>query len=188
MQNESKGELTDRFGAVASSLCALHCAICGMAPALFGVLGLGVLLSHEVELGLALMAILVALWAIVVAWRQHRSKLVLGIFILGIAGLVLSRGLEMGGHDGHHEEEHHAEAGASVEGDDGHTEKQQAENHEGEREGEHGDEHEGEHGDEHEGDSHALGAAAGVLGGGLLFAGHLLNLRAMRRRREDANS
>ena len=180
MGDEPKGEFTDRFGAVASSLCAIHCAICGMAPALFGMLGLGVLLSHEVELGLAVMAIVVALGAIVVAWRQHRSRLVLGIFVLGIVGLLVSRGLEMGSHHGHDDAAHHAEAG------DEHGEKERGEKHgDAHGEKERGEKHGDAHGDEHDDDNHALGAATGVIGGGLLFAGHLLNLRASRRRRED---
>ena len=60
--------------------------------------------------------------------------------------------------------------------DDEHAEKERGEKH--------GD----EHGDEHGDDNHALGAATGVIGGGLLFAGHLLNLKASRRRREENGS
>ena len=31
----------DYFGSLASTVCAVHCAICGFLPALFGILGLG---------------------------------------------------------------------------------------------------------------------------------------------------
>ena len=188
-RNESdvkgKGDAADRFGAVASSLCALHCAICAMAPALFGAIGLGVLLSPAVENGLALVAILFAAFAMLIAWRQKRSTLILSLLALGVLGLILSRGLEMGGHHDHHAEAHHAEVS---EGDE----------HEGKDEHEGRDEHEGKderpedehaegHHEAHEGGdmTHALGGAVGVLAGLTLLTGHLLNLDAARKRRED---
>ena len=48
---------TDRLGATVSSLCAIHCAVCALLPAAFGVLGLGFLLGHEAEWALTLTAI-----------------------------------------------------------------------------------------------------------------------------------
>ena len=57
----------DRFGAVASSLCALHCVLCALAPAIFGSIGLGFLLSQGTELTLTLFAILFAAVALVLS-------------------------------------------------------------------------------------------------------------------------
>lgn len=184
---EPKGELTDRFGAVASSLCALHCALCALAPSLFGALGLGLLLSPAVENGLALIAILFALGAMALAWRQHRSNSVLTLLALGIIGLVAARSLEMGGHHDHHDEGHHTAVGH----DDEHETTADDNEHGEEHHDEHGDEHHDEHGEEHhdehgeEGIMHSLGAGVGVLAGLMLFGGHLLNLQATRKRRED---
>ena len=186
----SKGSLTDRFGAVASSLCAIHCAICALAPALFGALGLGVLLSHEVELGLASVAILFGLGAMVLAWRQHQSKLVMGLLALGVIGLVVSRGLEMGSDHEHHGEAHHGEVEHADKGDkhadkgDKHADKGEKHADKGDKHADEGDKHEEGHHDEHEDFMHAFGAGTGVLAGGLLALGHLFNLKATRRRRE----
>ena len=184
--SQGKGRWTDRFGAVASSMCALHCALCALAPALFGALGLGFLLSHEAELGLSLIAILFAAIALVFAWRQHRSRLVVGFLAIGIIGLVVSRGLEMGDdHHGDHGESHHAEA--TPPGDDHKDtakphQEPKAKQAEGHDEGEDGH---GEGEDGHEEGLHALGAGVGVLAGLLLLVGHVLNLR-MARPRDDA--
>ena len=43
------GEPIDRIGVVASTLCALHCALCALLPAILGALGLGVLLDQRAE-------------------------------------------------------------------------------------------------------------------------------------------
>ena len=158
-----------------------------MVPSLFAALGLGLLLSPAVENGLALIAILFALGAMVLAWRQHRSNMVLAVLALGIVGLLASRGLEMGGHHDHHGEEHHAAAGHDADEHDDEHGDEHGDEHDDEHGDEHGDEHSDEHGDEHgeEGVMHALGAGVGVLAGLMLFGGHMLNLRAMRRHRED---
>ena len=116
-------EKLDRAGAVASTLCAIHCAICALLPAAFGALGLGFLLGHEVELLLTGIAMVFALVALVIGFRSHGSVRVAVLLALGIVGLLASRGLEMGSdHHGHHGEEHHAEAehhdGEDHKGDD----------------------------------------------------------------------
>ena len=63
-KDQQPNEKVDRFGMVASSLCAIHCAICSLAPAIFGAIGLGFLLSiilkthlHWVQLFLHYMAV-----------------------------------------------------------------------------------------------------------------------------------
>ena len=102
-------EWTDRFGTVASSICAVHCAICGFLPVAFGAVGLGFLLGHEVEWLFSLVAVVFGLVALVMGWRQFRSPRVAALLVLGIVGILASRVLEMG--DAHHDGEHgeHAE-------------------------------------------------------------------------------
>ena len=191
-QDQQTNEQIDRFGAVASSLCAIHCAVCALLPAAFGALGLGMLLSQEAEWVFTIIAVLFALAALILVLRQKRSSTIAGLLGLGIIGLLSSRGLEMGSEHHHHGEGHHNEKHH-----DGHAgeEKHHAENkdkdqhgiQEGEHHSEHHDEHhEEEHHDEHGGEEHSdslhsVGASMGVLGGFLLLFGHILNIRSMRK-------
>ena len=169
---KDSSDALDRAGSVASTLCAIHCAICGLLPVAFTALGLGFLLGHKVEWALSITAILLGLGAMVLGWRQHRSWRIAGLLFLGVIGLMVSRGLEMGsGHEDHHEASEHAAdhhegaAVASMEHSD----------HE-----EHGAVHEeGHHG------SHLAGTLVGVGAGILLLLGHLLNIRESRRCREE---
>ena len=178
-------ERVDRFGAVASSLCALHCALCAFLPVIFAVLGLGFLLTHEAEWLLNIVAILFGSWALGLAWRTHRSSGVLGLLLVGILGLLLSRGLEMAAHSDHHGETAHTDHAENA-----HTDEGREEVIDGHHDQQHDDMGE-EHGhDEHgEADSlHELGASLGVLSGLLLFSGHLLNIRRARSMREDEDA
>ncbi len=145
-------ERVDRIGAVASSLCAVHCAICALLPAAFGALGVGALLGQEAEWIFTLVAIGFAAGALVLGWRRHRSVGVATLLVIGMMGLLASRGIEAGHEHGQHHgdtqaHEHHA---------------QRAEHHEpGSVRG-------------------AVGVAVGVVAGLSLLTGHLLNLRASR--------
>ena len=85
--NIQKDERIDRFGAVASSLCALHCAICALLPTVFAALGLGMLLSQTAEWFFTLVAVSFALGALIFGWRTHRSHVVVGLLGLGIIGI-----------------------------------------------------------------------------------------------------
>lgn len=98
----------DRFGAVASSLCAVHCAICALLPAAFGAMGLGALLGHQAEWIFTIIAIGFAAGALVLSWSRHRSPGVAAMLLIGILGLLASRGLEAGAeHD--HAAHHHVD-------------------------------------------------------------------------------
>ena len=55
--------LLDRLGAISSTLCALHCALCAFAPALLTIVGLGMLVSHMVEWTFALITVTLAITA-----------------------------------------------------------------------------------------------------------------------------
>lgn len=189
-QAASEGRV-DRAGALASSLCAAHCAASALVPAAFGAVGLGFLVSHDVEWVLTGIAVAFALVALLLGWRRHGSVQVAGFLVAGVIGLLVSRGLEAGGDHHHHGAEHHdahhaeGEAHASKSASEAkHADETTgaAEHHEkGEAQGdEHGDEHGDAHGDGEM--THLIGAGVGVLGGLLLLIGHVLNLRAYRTR------
>lgn len=170
-------ERVDQAGAVASTLCAIHCAICALLPAAFGALGLGMLLSQTAEWAFTLVAVSIAAGALVLSWRQYRSIAVAGLLSLGIVGLLASRVLEMGS-DHHHHGEHHADhhgeghhdevAHAEDEHHDSTAEKHEDHHDEGHDEGHVADRHEHEdhssekhhehpkegHHDEHEHNDH----------------------------------
>jgi hypothetical protein len=86
----------DRFGALASTLCAVHCVVSAFLPELLATVGLGVLLGHESEWGFTLVALGLASAALWLGWRKHRSVPVLLLFGAGIAALLLARLLEDG--------------------------------------------------------------------------------------------
>ena len=77
-------------------------------------------------------------------------------------------------HHGHEAETHHAKGEESAEHAD------EPEEHAKEEKGEHKEDHH-EEGAEHDDAGHLLGAGIGVLAGLLLFLGHLLNIRALRK-------
>ena len=173
-------ERVDQAGAVASTLCAIHCAICALLPAAFGALGLGMLLSQTAEWAFTIVAVSIAFGALVLSWRQHRSVAVAGLLSLGIVGLLASRVLEMGSdhhHHGEHHADHHDEVAHTEDAhhdsvaekhedhhDEGHDEKHVADahghDHDGHSSEKHHDNHKAEHHGEHEeghegeGDSH----------------------------------
>jgi len=175
-----KAEHLDRFGAVASSLCAIHCALCALMPAALGALGLGALLGHNAEWVFTLIAIAFALSALALGWRRHRSKWVVGVLTLGVVGLLVSRGLEMG--SGHHHDEHHAVA----EHDEGHgaaAAHESVTHHDASLADSTHDAHHDD--DDHGSVGHAAGTVVGVLAGILLLFGHILNIRATRQEHEE---
>lgn len=168
----------DRWGAVASSLCAIHCVLCSVLPVTLGALGLGFLLSHSVEWLLILCAIGFASIALRLGWQQHRSLVVAGLFGIGILGLMTSRGVEMSSdHHGHHDVAH----------DEGehHSDWKEDEHHG------HGEEaavlHQEAHSSAHheEESSHGIGAFIGILGGVFLLLGHILNIKLTRDTEEE---
>jgi hypothetical protein len=143
----------DLAGSFASMLCALHCASAVFIPTALGALGLGALIGHEAEWVFTLVGIGFAGTAGLVGWRHHRSKLVVSLLTLGIAGLLASRAIEM---SASHEHGHHESMTVTM--------------------GQPNDAHHGPH----EG-IHLLGTLVGVLAGGLLVSGHLAGIRARRK-------
>ena len=76
----------DRFGATASFLCAIHCALLPFIVAALPVLGLGFLADHRYERGFILFATLLALTSLVFGFRRHQR---FGAFWFLAPGIVL---------------------------------------------------------------------------------------------------
>jgi hypothetical protein len=161
----------DQAGVWASSLCALHCMVAALIPALLSALGLGLLFGHVAEWLFTIIALVFASSALVLGWRRHRSRLGAALLALGIMGLLASRGIEMSGGGHHATHAHHAT----------HHVEHDAHSDEGL---DHGAHHAEEPAHEEEHDSHTLGTVVGVLAGLMLLFGHMVNLSVMRRDRE----
>ncbi|CAM2066667.1 MerC domain-containing protein [Sulfidibacter corallicola] len=84
----------DQFGVVASTACALHCMILGLAPVALATSGLGALFGHEAEWAFSLSAGLLALLAAAFGFRAHGSVRVVAILLGGTTALIVSRFLE----------------------------------------------------------------------------------------------
>lgn len=81
--------LIDRFGAFASMLCAVHCAL---LPVVFGVLpalGLGFLANHAYEQAFVGFAILLASVSLWFGLRKHGSYLAFAFLVPGIILLIV---------------------------------------------------------------------------------------------------
>ena len=192
-ENSVEGGRLDRFGAVASSLCAVHCALCAFLPAAFAALGLGALLSQEAEWGFTIIAILFAGGALVAGWRVHRSSVVVALLSIGIVGLLASRVIEMGGEHHHHDDAEQSHADGDYHSDEEKGDGESEESHSKDEPDDHSKHDDGDeaHADAHEdghGDGelmHLAGSAVGIFAGLLLLVGHITNLRATRQCRAD---
>ena len=172
----------DRSGALASVLCAVHCALSAFLPWLFGAVGLSVLAGDSAEWLFTLIAIALASGGLVLGWKSGQSKKVAALFILGIVGLLASRGMEMSAvsHESHRGALHkHNRLDVVAE-----TQLRPAKKRDGEtpavkslnpdettKEPKHVDEV-----------MHFSGIALGVIGGTLLATAHILRLQKLNRR------
>lgn len=77
--------MADRFGATASLLCAVHCALLPLVLALLPALGLGFLADHRFEHGFIAFASLLALTSLVVGFRRHQRFRAFWFLVPGIA-------------------------------------------------------------------------------------------------------
>jgi carbon starvation protein CstA len=83
----------DRFGATASSLCAVHCALLPLVIAALPAIGLGALANHAYERAFIAFASMLAVTTFIVGFRRHRRFrafwfLAPGILLLA-AGIVV---------------------------------------------------------------------------------------------------
>lgn len=77
--------MADRFGATASLLCAVHCALLPLVLALLPALGLGFLADHRFEHGFIAFASLLALTSLIVGFRRHQRFRAFWFLVPGIA-------------------------------------------------------------------------------------------------------
>ncbi len=89
----------DRLGTFASSACALHCALCAIAPAVLTVSGLGVLVSHEAEWVFTFFAALLAVAAAIKAYCPCGSWKTPAVLLVGVIVLFIARFNEALGSD-----------------------------------------------------------------------------------------
>lgn len=83
------GKAVDRFGAFASLLCAVHCAL---LPVVFGVLpalGLGFLADHGIERAFVSFAIVLATISLAFGLRKHGSFRAFLFLVPGIGLLIV---------------------------------------------------------------------------------------------------
>ena len=79
----------DRFGAVASFLCAIHCAALPFILALLPALGLEFLADHRFERGFVMFACVLALLSLASGFRRHRRPVPLALALPGLLLLLL---------------------------------------------------------------------------------------------------
>jgi MerC mercury resistance protein len=90
----------DRIGTYAGLLCAVHCGLLGVAPALIAVAGLGTLWSPNAEwIAIAISSTFAFLGA-VLGFRRHRRPWVPLLFLLSVLWMLGARWLEQHGHSG----------------------------------------------------------------------------------------
>lgn len=82
-------QVADRIGAVASFLCAIHCALLPFVLAVLPLVGLEFLADHRFERGFVLFACALALVALIRGFRRHQQPLPLLLAIPGLALLLL---------------------------------------------------------------------------------------------------
>lgn len=87
----------DKVGACASAICAVHCALTGLALGLLSVFGLGFLGNPAVDYIFIGTALFVGLFAVRHGVAKHRSYVPASIFALGILSIVCGHFLF--GHD-----------------------------------------------------------------------------------------
>jgi hypothetical protein len=80
--------LADRFGATASFLCAVHCAVLPLVIAALPALGLSFLADHHFERGFIAFASVLALTTLVLGVRRHGNFRAFWFLAPGIALLT----------------------------------------------------------------------------------------------------
>lgn len=90
----------DRVGTFAGLLCAVHCSLLGIAPALIAVAGVGTLWSPRAEWIAVAISSSFAFLGAVLGFRRHRRGWVPVLFLLSVAWMLGARWLEQSGHSG----------------------------------------------------------------------------------------
>lgn len=80
--------VVDRFGATASFLCAVHCALLPLVIAALPMLGLGFLADHRFERFFVAFAGVLALSTLIIGFRRHQRFRAFWFLVPGIALLI----------------------------------------------------------------------------------------------------
>ncbi|RYG26755.1 MerC domain-containing protein [bacterium] len=80
----------DRIGAMASTICAVHCLITGIALGLLSVLGLGFLGSETAEYTFLAVTVTIGVLAVWHGRKKHHSTLPAVFFVLGLGCWLVS--------------------------------------------------------------------------------------------------
>ena len=79
--------LIDRFGAIGSLICAIHCAVLPLLIATLPSLGVAAWLGEGFEKGFVVFATLLGLFSVIWGYRRHGAIRALGLLLLGLAAL-----------------------------------------------------------------------------------------------------
>jgi hypothetical protein len=80
----------DKIGACASGICAVHCLLTGVALGVLSIMGLSWFGSVTTDVVFLTVTLSIASLAIFTGIRRHRSLIPAGLFILGVAAIVIS--------------------------------------------------------------------------------------------------
>jgi hypothetical protein len=86
--------LIDRFGALGSLVCAVHCALLPLAIAVLPSLGIAAWLGEGFERGFVIFATLIGLFSVLWGYRRHGAVRALGMLLPGLAALWIGTGYE----------------------------------------------------------------------------------------------
>ena len=81
----------DRFGGVASAICALHCLTISFVPSLLSNVQFLSSYNEVLEWGFFSFALVFALSSLIFNWKKHKNIMVLIGLVLGICILTLGR-------------------------------------------------------------------------------------------------
>ena len=81
----------DWAGAMASGLCALHCALLPVVAGILPALGLGLLLEENTEVALIATSVVLGTISLGLGFRRHRSARALVVLAVGLGLLGLGR-------------------------------------------------------------------------------------------------
>lgn len=73
----------DHWGTIASTICALHCAVTGVAVSVLSVVGFTYFQSPILEWGFLGMALGFGGWAAARGYAKHKSWMTLAVFAIG---------------------------------------------------------------------------------------------------------
>jgi hypothetical protein len=93
----SHASFADRFGATASFLCALHCAVLPLVIAALPALGLGFLANHAFERAFIAFASVLALASLAFGFRRHRRFRAFWFLVPGVVLLLLGIVIDIDG-------------------------------------------------------------------------------------------